>query len=832
MTAGLAAALSKLHAASGACSGDGGGQELAWAVSGAWDEVCQAAPGLDEDALAGSLWTFYDRLSNVLLVLLQVETDPPPGWSDVAEACFATAASAGAALQDGASDARRSHVKDALVGFLERLGDLYDQLLAQAEHAEWEEGGSTGSLRLHMLHVLFVAFGADATARDLLGPGGLLALTGNDVQMAVSLAGFALRCSEAPSEVQIAAAHCLVDLTTADAVFLGAGIGAGSEPWEQGTGIAKLTTMLKRHVNQLIMALINYQVVDSFVACAKLRGDEPGVLGQVVRALMTTVHNCLLYCSENQKHLRNHLATHTAMVPEVLLPYVDRVLLPVLSTVPAPPGTAVEWRCLEAALQTFVVVTFNIGLLREQFRQSDVLPRVVAACDAGGLLGQVQWLDVIVRLSVNVDLTLSPWRADWRGRLLSAEAALPLKARAKVQASLTGGSAALPMSRSMGAAIADLAPLFGDSMVAAARSAGAFRPEEPVRPARQAKRAARGRSKGRKQHGRRSSRRRRPNFGMQGRASDAGVAGGDLWEAPSAVAGDDSEEDEGEGDEALPELPGEDAEAAAAGEVAAMAEAAAVPAAVEGGVHESLTCDLTGALLHEPVVTPEGGRYNREALEEWVANVGSTDPVSGAPLDLGECREDPALQQAVQDAQLESISTAALRDIGGDVVSAEDPRLQQAVQDAQLDPIAALGTATLQDIEGDHLSAQEVAGGAGAAPPPPRPRSGTRLLADLPPLQKAGDERKARGQKIRVKRSSVEGAPAHLRCAVDGKLMVDPLISPYGHVFERKTLERWVSSCGSVCPLTSQPLCLADCQPDVALRREVKAFLRQQQQQV
>jgi len=53
------------------------------------------------------------------------------------------------------------------------------------------------------------------------------------------------------------------------------------------------------------------------------------------------------------------------------------------------------------------------------------------------------------------------------------------------------------------------------------------------------------------------------------------------------------------------------------------------------------------------------------------------------------------------------------------------------------------------------------------------------------------------------------------------------LRSPYGNVFEKKTLEKWIASCGSVCPVTGKDLRLEDCQVDMELKKKIVAFLRE-----
>lgn len=69
-------------------------------------------------------------------------------------------------------------------------------------------------------------------------------------------------------------------------------------------------------------------------------------------------------------------------------------------------------------------------------------------------------------------------------------------------------------------------------------------------------------------------------------------------------------------------------------------------------------------------------------------------------------------------------------------------------------------------------------------------------------------------------------APDELRCAIDGKLMAVPLASPHGHVFEHETLVRWLSSCGSICPITGKPLREEDCEPAVEIQQKVLDWVK------
>jgi len=68
--------------------------------------------------------------------------------------------------------------------------------------------------------------------------------------------------------------------------------------------------------------------------------------------------------------------------------------------------------------------------------------------------------------------------------------------------------------------------------------------------------------------------------------------------------------------------------------------------------------------------------------------------------------------------------------------------------------------------------------------------------------------------------------PSELACAVDGRLLVDPVRSPYGQVFERSVLQRALVTSGGVCPITRQPLSMDQCPRDAATRKQALAWVR------
>ena len=70
-------------------------------------------------------------------------------------------------------------------------------------------------------------------------------------------------------------------------------------------------------------------------------------------------------------------------------------------------------------------------------------------------------------------------------------------------------------------------------------------------------------------------------------------------------------------------------------------------------------------------------------------------------------------------------------------------------------------------------------------------------------------------------------APKHLCCQLDGQLMLDPVRSPAGHLFERSNLSRALQELGR-CPITSSDLALSDCQRSPRVRAEVLRWVRMQ----
>uniref|UniRef100_A0A7S2CD07 U-box domain-containing protein n=1 Tax=Alexandrium andersonii TaxID=327968 RepID=A0A7S2CD07_9DINO len=75
-------------------------------------------------------------------------------------------------------------------------------------------------------------------------------------------------------------------------------------------------------------------------------------------------------------------------------------------------------------------------------------------------------------------------------------------------------------------------------------------------------------------------------------------------------------------------------------------------------------------------------------------------------------------------------------------------------------------------------------------------------------------------------RDLVQNAPKEFRCALDGKLLCDPVVSPGGVVFERSTLVRWLQKHGPTCPITGQALQADDCKRSPEIRKQVTEWVR------
>ena len=60
-------------------------------------------------------------------------------------------------------------------------------------------------------------------------------------------------------------------------------------------------------------------------------------------------------------------------------------------------------------------------------------------------------------------------------------------------------------------------------------------------------------------------------------------------------------------------------------------------------------------------------------------------------------------------------------------------------------------------------------------------------------------------------------------CPISGKLIEDPVSTIYGHLYERKEIERWVCI-NAACPLTAAPLTLKDLFPQPSVKEAIAQY--------
>merc|ERR1719446_1404463 len=175
--------------------------------------------------------------------------------------------------------------------------------------------------------------------------------------------------------------------------------------------------------------------------------------------------------------------------------------------------------------------------------------------------------------------------------------------------------------------------------------------------------------------------------------------------------------------------------------------------------------------------------------------VSASNPRTGAPLTMDECQPAAQIQEYIQGYQMQMMAACEI---------APEAFEQQRVEAERVAPVTR---------------------GSG---------QGGGLLGDLPDLNPAApqptspSQKKEKG-KIRITSRSVVECPEDMRCAIDGKVCINPVRSPNGHLFEKKTLEKWFQNCGSVCPVTSTPLRLEDCQVDQEMKKRIVKFLKNQE---
>ena len=67
-------------------------------------------------------------------------------------------------------------------------------------------------------------------------------------------------------------------------------------------------------------------------------------------------------------------------------------------------------------------------------------------------------------------------------------------------------------------------------------------------------------------------------------------------------------------------------------------------------------------------------------------------------------------------------------------------------------------------------------------------------------------------------------APPSMICPLTGKLFEDPVLTPYGHTYERSALMEYLSNHGNLDPKAGRPVDIDNIVPNNAIKEIVQAF--------
>ncbi|CAJ1389977.1 unnamed protein product [Effrenium voratum] len=107
-------------------------------------------------------------------------------------------------------------------------------------------------------------------------------------------------------------------------------------------------------------------------------------------------------------------------------------------------------------------------------------------------------------------------------------------------------------------------------------------------------------------------------------------------------------------------------------------------------------------------------------------------------------------------------------------------------------------------------------------------RSGSWLMSSATPSAPEAPAEKPLPEPPGRLRQVLQDAPRQLRCAIDGRLTLDPVRSPSGFLYERAVLAELLARNGNLCPVTGVALALSSCRRDPEARKEALAWVRAQ----
>jgi hypothetical protein len=77
----------------------------------------------------------------------------------------------------------------------------------------------------------------------------------------------------------------------------------------------------------------------------------------------------------------------------------------------------------------------------------------------------------------------------------------------------------------------------------------------------------------------------------------------------------------------------------------------------------------------------------------------------------------------------------------------------------------------------------------------------------------------------REQRRAHADAPGHFTCPITFDVMLDPVITPYGHSYDRAAIERYITRTKPEDPTTRKPLAVSQLVPNMGLKAAIQEYL-------
>lgn len=77
----------------------------------------------------------------------------------------------------------------------------------------------------------------------------------------------------------------------------------------------------------------------------------------------------------------------------------------------------------------------------------------------------------------------------------------------------------------------------------------------------------------------------------------------------------------------------------------------------------------------------------------------------------------------------------------------------------------------------------------------------------------------------------IREVPQEFLCEISKRPLVDPVVTPFGNVFERSVIANWMERNGSICPLTGQPLSKSELREATEVRARMEKWTLEREMQ-